>query len=187
VVDDIPCRALLADPAAVQPDRGAAPFGEQFFGMRGEHQNSGAPDQVAEAIAGLFQERGIDGTDALVQQQDLWVDTGDHTERESHPHAGRVGAQRQGEVVTEFGEFDDVVDPGLHLLAAHAEEQPADDDVLVSGDLRIHADPQVEDRRDTAADPRRATGRLVNPGQHAQQRGLACAVVPNQADSVPLT
>ena len=71
-----------------------------------------------------------------------------------------------------------------HLLAGLPEEQPADDDVLEAGDLRVHPDAEVENRCDPATYGRRAAGRLVDARQQPQQRRLACAVVADQADPV---
>ena len=144
--------------ALVHPDRGVAQVGQELVGVRGEDQDPGALDQLVEPDAGLGQELGVDRADALVEQQDLRVDAGHHAEREPHPHPGGVGAQRHRQVVAELGERGDVVDPGLHLLAGHAQEQPADQDVLQPGDLRVHADGEVEHRRDLAAAPRPGPG-----------------------------
>jgi len=100
--------------------------------------------------------------DALIEQQDLGVDAGDHAHRQPDPHPGGVGAQRHRQVVTQFGELGDLIDLGQHLLSGLAEEQAADDDVLVAGDLWVHADPEIEDRRDPAGDRRRAAGGFVD-------------------------
>jgi AcrR family transcriptional regulator len=89
------------------------------------------------------------------------------------------------QVVAEFGELGDVVDPLLHLPAVHPEEQAPDQDVFAAGDLGVQADAEVEHRRDPADDPAAAAGRLVDAGQQPQQGGFAGAVVPDQADAVP--
>ena len=144
----------------------------------------GALDQLVEPGAGLGEELGVDRADALVEQEDLRVDAGDDAEREPHPHPGGVGAQRHRQVVAELGERGDVVDAGLHLLAGHAEEEAADEDVVQAGDLRVHADGQVEHRRDLAQHPRVPPRGLVDARHEAQQRGLARPVVPDERHPV---
>ncbi len=172
------------DGAVVDPHRGLAQPGQELVGMACEHQDSGSLDQTLQPRLRLLEEVGVDRADALVEQQDLRVDAGDHAHRQPHPHTGRVGAQRHRQVLAEFGELGDLVDLGRHLLAGLPQEQPADDDVLVAGDLRVHADAEVENRCDTATYGRRAAGRLVDSRQQPQQRGLARAVVSDQADPV---
>lgn len=61
-----------------------------------------------EAVAGLVQEGRIDGTYALVEQQDLRIDAGDHTQREPYPREGVLACARR-EVREETG-LD--IDPG---------------------------------------------------------------------------
>ncbi len=139
------------DGAVVDPHRGLAQSGQEFVGMACEHQDSGPLDQALQPRLRLLQEVGIDGADAFVEQQDLGVDTGDHAHRQPHPHTGGVGPQRHRQVLAEFGELRDLVDLGQHLLAGLSEEEPADDDVLVAGDLRVHADAEIEHRCDPAA------------------------------------
>ena len=150
------------DDAVVDPHRGLAQPGQEFVGMACEHQDSGAFDQLLQPRLRLLEEVRVDGADALVEQQDLGVDAGDHAHRQSHPHTGGVGPQRHRQVVAEFGEVGDLVDLGQHLLAGLPEEQAADDDVLVAGDLGVHPDAEVEHRRHPAADDGGAAGGLVN-------------------------
>src|SRR5699024_6595876 len=60
----------------------------------------------------------------------------------------------------------------------------ADHDVLVTGDLLVHPDAQVENRRDFAADAGTAAGRFVDAGQQPQQGRLPRAVVADEPDPV---
>src|SRR3546814_4465810 len=53
----------------------------------------------------------------LVEKQDLGIDTGNDAHGNANAHTGGVGAQRHGEVFTEFGEFGDLVHLREHLLA----------------------------------------------------------------------
>ena len=172
------------DGAVVDPHRGLAEPGQELVGVAGEHQDAGALDEALQPRLRLLQEVGVDRADALVEQQDLRVDAGHHAHRQPHPHAGGVRAQRHRQVVAELGELRDLVDLGQHLLARLPEEQAADDDVLVAGDLGVHADAEVEHRGHPAGHRRRPAGGLVDPGQQPQQRRFARAVVADQPDPV---
>ena len=152
--------------------------------MTGENQDSGPLDQALQPGLRLLQEVGVDGSDTLVEQQDLRVDARHHTHGEPHPHAGGVGAQRHRKVFAQFGELGDLVDLGGHLLAGLAQEQAADDDVLEPGDLRVHPHAKVENRCDAAPYGRRAAGGLVDAGQQPQQRRFPRTVVSDQAHPV---
>jgi len=134
----------------------------------------------------LAHEGGVDGADALVEQQDLRLDGGDHAQRQADAHAGGVSAKGHVEVVAELGKLGDLVHLRLHLLAGLAQEQAADDDVFVAGDLRVHPHTQVEDGGDAAAHVRDTAGRLVDAREQAQQGGLAGAVVADQTHAVTL-
>src|SRR5699024_12599369 len=67
------------------------------------------------------------------------------------------------------------------------ELQPADHDVLVPGDLLVHPDAQIENRRDSAAHAGTAAGRFVDTGQQPQQRRLPRSVVADEPDTVAVT
>ena len=170
----------------VHPDRRVAQLRQELVGVRGEHEDAGLGHQGGEPLAGLRHECGVHRADPLVEQQDLRLDGGHHTEGEAHAHTGGVGAQRHGEVVAELTELGDVVHLLLHGALGLAEEQAADDDVLVAGDLRVHAHTQVEHGGDAALDHGGTAGRLVDAGEQPQQGGLAGAVVADQSDAVAL-
>src|SRR5271155_656726 len=172
------------DDAVVDPHRGLAQPGQEFVGMAGEHQDSRALDQALQPGLSLLEEVCVDGADPLVEKQDLRVDAGDHAHRQPHPHTGGVGPQRHQQVVAEFGELGDLVDLGQHLPAGLPEEEPADDDVLVAGDLGVHADAQIEHRRHPTADHRGAARRLIDARKQPEQRRFPGAVVAYQPDSV---
>jgi hypothetical protein len=150
------------DDAVVDPHRRLAQPGQELVGMACEDQDSGALDQALQPGLGLLQKIGVHGADAFVEQQDLGVDAGDHAHRQPDPHAGGVRAQRHRQVFTQLGELGDLIDLGQHLLSGLPQEQAADDDVLVAGDLGVHADPEVKHRRHPASDRRRSAGGFVD-------------------------
>lgn len=94
--------ALHADLSVVDPHGAVAQLGEEFVGVAGEHQDAGAFHQLLQPDASLLHEFRVDGTDALVEKQDLGIDAGDDAHGNAHAHAGGVGAQRHREVFTEL-------------------------------------------------------------------------------------
>src|SRR5699024_9343925 len=102
-------------------------------------QNTGALHQFFEAHASFGHEGRVNGADAFIEKQDFGLNGGHHTQRQAHAHTSGVGAQRHIEVVTEFGELCNLIHFGFHLLDGLAQKQPANDDVVVAGDFRIHA------------------------------------------------
>ena len=171
----------------VDPQGGIAQLGEEVIGVRREDEDARLLHHLLELDAGLGHKRGIDSTNALVEQEDFRLDGGDDAEGEAHAHAVGVGAQRHRQIIAEFGELRDLIHLGLHLLDGLAQEETADDDVVVAGDLRVHAHAQVEDRRDAPAHVRGAAGGLIDAGEQAQQRGLAGAVMAHKPHAVALT
>ena len=71
----------------------------------------------------------------------------------------------------------------LDLAAALAEEHAAQHDVLPPGRLGIHAEADVEHRRDLALGLDPAAGGFVDPRDDAQERRLAGTVVADKADA----
>ena len=127
------------------------------------------------------------GAAALVEQQAVGLDGGGHREGQAQLHAGRVDANGALKEAAQVGERGDPLHARLDLGPGHAQKQAALHDVLVAGDFGVHAERDVEERRNLAVDLHRPDARLVDAGQHPQQRGLARAVVTDQADAVAVS
>jgi len=65
---------------------------------------------------------------------------------------------------------------------AHAEDCGAQEDVLATSQLRMKAGPDLDQRREAAVDSHTAAGRRGDAGQELEQRALASAVPPDDAD-----
>ena len=65
-----------------------------------------------------------------------------------------------------------------------SKEKPADDDVFVAGDFRVHAHAEVEDGGDAPANVGGPAGGFVDAGKQAQQGGFACSIVADEANAV---
>src|SRR3954453_10080429 len=88
--------------------------------------------------------------------------------------------------VLELGEPDDVVEVLLDLLAGDAEEGRVDVDVLPAGEIRVEAGAELQQRGEAALRAHLPGARLEDAGDALEQGRLARAVVPEDADGLPL-
>ena len=110
------------------------------------------------------------------------VDVHGHREPEPHEHARGVELHLVVHEVLELGELDDVVEDPVGLLAGEPEERGVQVDVLAAGELGVESGAELEQRGDAPALADDARRRAQDAGDHLQQRGLARAVVPDQAE-----
>jgi hypothetical protein len=122
----------------------------------------------------------VAGEEPLVHQEDIGRDGGRQGEAQPDVHAGRIAADRHVDELAQAGEGDDPVRHGLALGLGHAAVQAMQDDVLASGEKRIHAGGGVDQRADLAADAQPSLHGLVDARQRPQQRGLSRAVRTHQ-------
>ena len=79
---------------------------------------------------------------------------------------------------------DDVVEARGDLLARQAERGGVDLDALAAGHVGLEAGAEREQRRDASAHRDVPLGRVGGAGDEAQQRRLAGAVLPDDADGL---
>ena len=79
-----------------------------------------------------------------------------------------------------------VVEALLDLSALHAEDRPVQIDVLAAGELRVEARSDLEQAADAAANLDAARGRRGDAREDLEQRRLAGAVSPDDAEHLAL-
>src|SRR4029077_7380839 len=84
----------------------------------------------------------------------------------------------------ELGEGDDLVEALPNLGPAHAEDGAVEEDVLPSGELRVEARPDLQQRADPSGHIRPPGARLGDPREDLQQGALPGAVMTDQADDL---
>ena len=84
----------------------------------------------------------------------------------------------------QLGEGDDVVEALGDLVARQAERGGVDLDALAAGHVGLEAGAERQQRRDAAAHRDVPFGRVGGAGDEAQQRRLARAVLPDDADGL---
>ena len=85
------------------------------------------------------------------------------------------------EELLDLGELDDLVELALDLCAPHPQDGAIQVDVLAAGQLRMKAGADLQQAADPAVQIDPAGGRLGDPRQNLQQRGLARAVAADDA------
>ena len=129
-------------------------------------------------------EIGVADREDLVEQQDVGIEVRRDGEAQPHVHARRVVLDRHVDEVGEPGILDDRIVDALDLRPRQPVDRGVEKQVLASGELRMEADAELDHRRDpgVARDQQAAAGRPVNRGDALQERALARAVAPDQAN-----
>src|SRR5665811_2384725 len=183
--EDGPLRGVL-EHAMLQLHPAAAELRNQHFRMGREDDDRGAVEKALDPPPRLLPERRVAGADPLVDQQNIFMRGGRDGEGQPREHAGRIGAHRQRQEIAELGEFGDIVELGRDLAPAHAHHVAAQINILEAGRFRVHPGMGVEQRTDSPLDGDGAAARLVDAGEHAQQRRLARAVMADKADAIAI-
>ena len=179
--------ALHAQRALVHPQHLAAPGGDDVGLMGRDHQDLGVAHQLLQPPPRLDHEAGVAGQEPLVHQQHLRPDRGGEREAEADHHAGAVGAHRHVEEAAEVGEPLHVVLQGADRARVQPGIEPAQADILPAGEVEVHPQVGVEQGVQLAPHRHPAGDRLVDPGQRAQQRGLARTVAADQPQPLART
>ena len=134
----------------------------------------------------------------LVEADERLVDE-HHVERAHERHGDRrllleAAAERHRQVVDAGGETDHLDHVDRLLLPVLGAVEPGDVlEVLPDAEVVVehrlvgqvrHGGPRLDRADRMAGDRRRPLRRFEHPGEHAQQRGLAAAVVADQRDAL---
>src|SRR5262249_44552074 len=101
-------------------------------------------------------------------------------------HARRVVLELLVDEPLQPGEVEDRVEALGDLAARQAHEHAADLDVRACAELGVEADAELDERREPARDPHGSRVRAVDAGEHLQERALAAAVRPDDAEELAL-
>src|SRR5262249_26775483 len=82
-------------------------------------------------------------------------------------------------------ERDDLVELLADVRPPQTQDRAVQEHVLASGEVRMEARPELEQRADAPADVRATGCRLDDRREDAQQRALPGAVAADQADGAP--
>ena len=70
------------------------------------------------------------------------------------------------------------------LATGQPEERPVDPDVVARGELGVEPDPELDERRESSVDTDEPCVLAVDAGEDLEQRALAAAVRPDDAEEL---
>ena len=140
---------------------------------------------AVEDVEALLLEGGVADREHLVDQQDVGVDLDRHREGQAHVHARGVVLELEVLELLELGELDHALVAGARLARGEPEHDPVQRDVVAGGEVRVEADAELDERRHPPVAPDLPPVGAVDAGQALQQRALAAAVAPDDAEELP--
>ena len=142
-------------------------------------------DQVIDASLAFLLEHEVADGQGLVDDEDVGGRRRRDSEGNARCHARRIVLERHVDEVAHFGEVHNGVEILIDELFAVAQQRAVQVDVLASGQLRVEASAQLDERRDGAVDVARTACRLEYAGNDLEHGGLARTVRAD--DAVNLT
>ncbi len=136
-------------------------------------------------VEALLLERGVADGEDLVDQQDVGVDLDRDRERQADVHPRGVVLELQVLELAQLGEVDHAVVALASLARGEAHHDPVHDHVVARREIGVEADAELDERRQPPAAPDVTLG-AVDPGQALEQRALAAAVAPGDAEELAL-
>ena|SRR6516165_10246673 len=99
-------------------------------------------------------------------------------------HSAAIALDRRVQKSVDLGKSDYLIKFTLYLCSAHAEDGAIQENILASGQVRVKARANLQQRGNPAPQPRRSAGWLGNPAENLQKRALACSISTNDADDL---
>src|SRR5207253_4398000 len=116
------------------------------------------------------------------EQEHVGPDMDGDREPEPHLHPGRVRAHGKVDEAIELREVHDLLEPFVDHAALEAVDRPAQVDVLTTGEVRVEAGAELEQRADGAANLDSSGRRAEDAGDQPEERRLARAVPAHESD-----
>ena len=139
-----------------------------------------------EEVVAFTLERFIAHGEHFVEHQNVALCLDGHREGKTHLHAGRIVLELLIHEVFKLSELYDVVIHRIDFSTSEAQQSTVQIHVLASGQLRVEAHTEFDERDQFALDGDRSVLRSINLRNDFQQRGLAGAVTPDDAEEIAL-
>ena len=154
--------------------------------VRDEQHRGAAAHELHHAALALFLELRVAHGEDLVHNQDLRLHHGGNGERQPRQHAGGIVADRDVNEVPQLGEVQDLLKLGVEERLCIAENRAVEVDILPAAQVHIETGAEFQHGHDIAAAFHRALRGLHDAGDDLQERALARAVAPDEADRLAL-
>ena len=181
-LDGLVGRAVDHDPAAIEQDGPIAQPQDRRHAVRDEDDRPAPFADLRHLAQTLLLELGVADRKDLVDEKDLRLQEGGHGEAEPYLHAARVALDRCVQELADICEGNDLVEPTQNLRPLHAQDGPAEEDVVSAGELLVKAGPDLEQRPNASVQLRAAQCRLGDARHDLEQGGLAGAISADHPD-----
>ena len=131
-------------------------------------------------------ELGIADGEDFVHDEDLGFEEGCYGEAQTDSHTRAIALNRGVDISLTTGEVNDLIQLGLDLCAAHAQDSSVHEDILPSRHLAMEAGADFEQGADTAMGTNSASGRTCDAGEEFEEGGFTGTVLTDDADDVAL-
>src|SRR6266511_1280334 len=186
VTDDrVVGRSVELDDASPQQDRAVAEPLDRRRVVGDEDDRSATLLELEDLPEALALELLVADGEDLVEEKDVRVDVRRDREPEPHVHPRRIGAYGQVDELLQSGERDDLVELLADVRPLEPVDRAVEEDVLAAREVRMEAGAQLEQRADAPTHLDLTRGRADDPGEEPEQRRLAGAVAPDEADGTP--
>src|SRR5262245_10889430 len=107
-----------------------------------------------------------------------------HCEGQAQIHAAGVVLDRSIDELLDLRKGDDLIEVLVDLFALHTKDRAVEKDILTSGQLRMEAGANLQQRANPPKDVGVAGCRLGDSRENLKQRALARAVPANDPDDL---
>ncbi len=122
----------------------------------------------------------------LIHDQYLGVEVGGDGERQAHVHTAGVALDGSVDELLHTGKVHNFIELAVDLILAHAEDGAVEKHVLAPGQLGVEAGADLQQAADAPLDLDHAAGGRGDAREDLEQRGLAGAVAPDDAQRLAL-
>lgn len=176
--------AEKTDAAPIEPKCALAHVEDEAGVVGDDEQGDAAVHELTHAAGALLLKHDVAHAEGFVDDEDVGLDGDRDGKGHAHHHAGGVGFNRLLDEGADIGEFFDLGELAIHLVAADAENGAGEVDILAARKLGVEARTEFEERGDAAADVTLAFGGLERAGENLQEGALTGAVATDDAEGL---
>uniref|UniRef100_E6QEM5 Uncharacterized protein n=1 Tax=mine drainage metagenome TaxID=410659 RepID=E6QEM5_9ZZZZ len=177
---------LLHHPPLIQAHILVAKLVDLLGAVGNEDEGHALSAEFSDLRVAFFLEGLVAHGEDLVGQEDVGLQVDGHGEAQTHLHARGIILEWSVDEVLEFGELNDVLDALLGVAVAETVEAGVEEDVFIAAELGMEADAKLDEGGDAATGDDSALAGFQDAGDDLQQGALAGAIVPQQAQGLPL-
>ena len=153
------------------------------------HEEDGAAFALGDVFHlanGFLLELGVTYGEDFVHDEDLGVEESSYGEAQADRHSGGVTFDRGVNIPFAAAEVNDLIELGLDLGAAHAQDGAVHEDILTPRHLAMEACANFQERTNTTMGADSAGGGTGDAGEEFQEGRFAGTVLTDDADDVAL-